>query len=153
MKKLLCFALLCLAATMGMMVASCQKEDVVTPSVTDSTDTTPDVPEPTFTIIGHWGLDQAVQYVGENEIDITPFYGEGFQLTFSEDGTLLVSDSLNNETEMTWTLDGDQLGFIQAPGLDPVMYTVIELTADKLVLENGTGTDYVTVMTLHRMEK
>lgn len=153
MKKILGFAILCFVATMGLMTASCQKEEAIEPIVTDSNnDTTPDTPpEPVYTIIGHWELDAAIQEVGENQIDITPFYGEHFYLTFEEDGTLITSDGMNN-VEMTWTLDGDQLGFIQVPGADPVMYTVTELTAETLVIVNGIGTGYVTTMNLHRID-
>lgn len=152
MKKTFSIAMLCLAVVLGISMVSCGKENVE-PIVNDTTntDTLPgEDPEPVYSIIGHWELLSAIQDVSGNEIDITPFYGEHFYLTFMEDGTLLTSDGIN-EVPMSWTLEGDQLAFISAPGADPVMYTVVELTENSLVIENGTGTGYVTTMTLKRI--
>lgn len=151
MRKRFTFVSLCFVALMGLMVASCGKEDVITPDTNDSTPVNDTIPEePTYTIIGSWALDEAFQDVSGNIIDVTPFYGLSFQLTFEEGGRLLVSDG-NNVSEMQWTLDGDQLAFIQAPGVDPVVYHMTVLDAEKLTIVNGEGTGYVTTMNLHRI--
>lgn len=154
MKKQLSFAVFCFVALMGLMLVSCNKEDVVVPDPNDTTGTTDSVPEipeePEYTILGTWALTDAIQDVSGNQIDVTPFYGENFQLTFEEDGTLILSDG-NNVSTMSWTLDGDQLGFIQVPGADPVMYRVATLDAENLVIINGEGTGYVTTMNLKRL--
>lgn len=154
MKKKFSFAAVCLLALMAMIAVSCHKEDDYTPVTNDTTvanDTVPDTPEPTPSILGKWKLDSAIQNVSGNEIDITNFYGYEFFLTFLEDGTLITSDGIN-DVEMQWTLDGDQLGFIQVPGAAPVMYLVEVLDTERLVIVNGAGSDYVTTMTLHRVE-
>lgn len=151
MRRQLSFAILCFVALMGLSLAACHKDDVVVPEPNDTTNVTDTIPEePTYSIIGTWKLDSATQDVSGNLIDITPFYGEEFYLTFREDGELITSDG-TNEVSMDWVMEGDQVGFIQAPGLDPVMYTVATLTADSLVLVNGEGTGYVTTMNLHRI--
>lgn len=147
----------CLLACMFLMFGSCQKEAIVddNTNVTDTAtndDNTGGEEDLTASILGHWKLDSAIQDADGNEIDITNFYGLEFHLYFQEDGTLITSDG-NNEVPMQWTLDGNQLGFIQVPGADPVMYLIRELTETQLVIENGTGTNYVTVMTLHRVEE
>ncbi|MCQ2274975.1 MAG: hypothetical protein MJZ86_09310 [Bacteroidales bacterium] len=151
MKKIFSIAMLCLAVAVGVSMVSCGKEKVE-PIVNDTTtDTLPgENPDPVYSIIGQWELLSAIQDVTGNPVDITPFYGEHFYLTFMEDGTLLTSDG-TNEVPMQWTLEGDQLAFISAPGAAPVMYTVVELTENSLVIENGTGTGYVTTMTLKRI--
>lgn len=152
MKKKLGFAVVCMAALMGLMVVSCNKEEDTTPIVNDTTptDTIPENPDPEPTILGKWKLDIAIQNVSGNEIDITNFYGTEFFLTFMEDGTLITSDGIN-EVPMQWTLEGEDLGFIQVPGADPVMYKLQVLEDEKLVIANGVGTDIVTTMTLHRI--
>lgn len=144
MKKIL----YCLMACMFLMLGSCQKDPV---NNNDNTENGGEEPNITASILGHWKLDSAIQTVGGNDIDITNFYGVEFHLIFEEDGTLITTDGIN-ENPMQWALEGDQLAFIQAPGLDPVMYLVKKLNKTQLIIENGTGTEYVTVMTLHRVE-
>lgn len=146
MKKIL----YCLLACMFLMFSSCQK-DPVTPNDNNNTETGGEEPAITASILGHWKLDSAIQNANGNDIDITNFYGIEFHLIFEEDGTLITTDGIN-ENPMQWSLDGDQLAFIQAPGLAPVMYLVKTLSETQLIIENGAGTDYVTVMTLHRVE-
>lgn len=150
MKKNLFTYLFCLLACTCMTLASCDKPEPIVPGPGEEEqegeggqggqDTVA-----TYSILGHWNLDYSTQQAGDNFFDNTAFYGNNFQLTFEEDGTLIVADAYNT-TDMQWTLDGDQLAFIQAPGADPVMYTVKKLTADSLDIENGTGTDYITTM-------
>lgn len=137
MKKNTFSLLLCLFLCLGMTLVSCDKPE-------------PEEPDVTYSIIGHWKLDNAFQETPYNHVDMTNMYGQNFQLIFKEDSTLITTDGIN-ETEMQWTLNGDQLGFIQAAGMAPVMYTVLKLTKDSLSIENGSGTDYVTTMNLHRV--
>lgn len=150
MKKNLLAYLFSLMACVCMLLASCDKPEPIVPGPGEEEqegggqDTVA-----TYSILGHWNLDYSTQEVSGNLIDNTAFYGVNFQLTFEEDGTLIVADAYNT-TEMQWSLDGDQLAFIQAPGMDPVMYTVKELSAEKLIMENGAGTDYVTTLYMHR---
>lgn len=146
MKKML----YCLMASMFLMIGSCQK-DPVTNNDNNNTEAGGGEHNTTASILGHWKLDSAIQNAGGNDIDITNFYGVEFHLIFEEDGTLITTDGIN-ENPMQWSLEGDQLAFIQVPGADPVMYLVKVLTDTQLVIENGTGTEYVTVMTLHRVE-
>lgn len=101
-------------------------------------------------IIGRWSLDKATQSANGNDVDISNFYGEHFFLTFLEDGTLITSDG-NNEATMQWALDGENLDFIQAPGLTPVRYLITLLTNTKPTIVNGSGTDYVTTMEFSRV--
>lgn len=147
MKKTLYLLLIGLVTFAGFTMLSCDHNNGTEPE-TPIVD--PD-PEPEASILGLWYLENATQYVGENSnpVNMTPMYGENFSLNFLEDGTLIASQA-GNQATMEWTLDGENLAFIQAPGMDPVMYIVRSLSLDKLVIENGTGTDYVTVMELIR---
>lgn len=149
MKKRLCNYLYILLAFLGLTLAACDHNNGGEGSNDD-----PNTEEPTnqASIIGNWLLDKATQYNSVNEVDMTNFYGEHFHLIFKEDGILVVDDEINTSS-MHWTLDGDQLAFIQAPGVDPVMYTVKQLDETNLVIESGTGTEYVTVMELHRVSE
>lgn len=148
MKKML----YCLMACMFLVFGSCQKDPIETNTNTNnSSETGGEDSDITASILGHWQLDEAIQTANGTDIDITNFYGIEFHLYFEEDGTLITSDGIN-QNPMQWSLDGDQLAFIQVPGADPVMYLVKTLTDTQLIIENGTGTDYVTVMTLHRVE-
>lgn len=147
MKKNLLAYLFSLMACVCMLLASCDKPEPIVPGPGDEEGQ--DTTVVTYSILGHWALDSAMQNVGGNNIDVTAFYGTNFQLTFEEDGTLITSDGIN-EVPMQWNKEGDQVGFIQAPGMDPVMYTVKELSAEKLIMENGAGTDYVTTLYMHR---
>lgn len=135
--------------SLGLMLSSCEKEPGLTPNSEIPTKPNSSEPDMYFSIIGHWRLDKATQLANGNEVDMTNFYTQNFQLIFLEDGTLITSDGIN-ESEMQWTLDGDQLSFIQAPGIDPVMYIVRVLTDTSLSIENGTGTEYITTMDFHR---
>ncbi len=151
-KSFLKFAV-CFAALAVLALASCKKENE--PVVTPPADTTHQHEDPTpdpALILGTWKMDKATQYVGQNPdgVDLAPMYGENFCLTFLEDGTLVTSDGIN-ESRMQWTLEDSQLAFIQATGIDPVMYLLKELTETRLVIENGTGTEYVTVMEFDRV--
>lgn len=141
MKRYLKTLAICFVATFGIMFSSCDKE----PENNGNDDNNG---QQTASIIGNWLADRVIQNPGEHQVDMTNWYSN-FQLTFEEDGTLIVNDGIN-ETAMQWTLDGDNLAFIQAPGVDPVTYIVQELTQTKLVMVHGTGTDYVTVWELHR---
>lgn len=151
MKKTHIVFVACFFAIFALMMESCHKDDpTIVPIVDTTADTnTGDTDDSDVSIVGQWELTVATQYVSGNPIDVTPFYGEHFYLTFEEDGTLITSDGIN-EVAMQWTLNGSQLAFIQAPGLDPVMYEVTTLTQENLVIVNGKGTDYVTVMELVR---
>lgn len=143
----------CLVASLFVAFAACEKTPEGTPEGNDSIPggiENPDGPAITASILGHWQLDQAIQNANGNDVDITNFYGIEFPLYFEEDGTLITSDGIN-QNPMQWTMDGDQLGFIQVPGSPAVMYTIKRLSDTQLIIENGTGTDYVTVMTLHRV--
>lgn len=134
---------------MGLSMISCGKEDNTTPIVNDTTNNNDTIVPEQPSILGTWGLVCATQYTPYNTIDYTNIYGTDFTLIFEEDGTLITTNGTST-TNMAWELEGDKLGFIQAPGLDPVMYTINALTADSLAIEHGTGTDYVTVMELRR---
>lgn len=151
MRKVFVFAAFCLVATLGLMVSSCGKEEEpLTPVVDDTTaDTIPVTPENTPTIIGVWHMIEATQDVQGNVVDMINFYGENFCLTFMEDGTLITSDGIN-DAQMQWTLEGNQLGFIQAPGAPAVMYELRELTDERLVIVNGVGTGIETTMIFER---
>lgn len=129
----------------GLLLSSCEKES--SPEIETPSEPTPGEPADEPSILGHWRLDKATQWSNGNESDITNFYTQNFQLTFLEDGTLVTSDG-NHETPMQWTLEGDQLSFIQAPGMAPVVYTVQVLTIQNLAIENGT--DIVTSMEFHK---
>ena len=144
MKKRNFSFLLCLLMGLCVAFVSCEKPepDPEQPGTED-----PIVED--ASIIGCWKLDNAVQVSPTNTMDLTNIYGENFYLTFMENGTLLVEDRYN-QTQMQWTLDGDQLAFIQAEDEAPVMYTVKTLTIDSLSIVNGAGTDYVTTMNFVR---
>lgn len=156
MKKRLCNYLFILLAFVGLTFSACDHNNSTDPNEgtnteepnTDNPNT--DDPATTYSILGTWKLDLATQYTPTNDIDMTNFYGTNFRLIFQDGGILIVNDGINS-TNMQWTLEGDQLAFIQAPGMAPVMYTVKQLNETNLVIENGTGTDYVTVMELHRI--
>lgn len=136
MKKTAQILLLSLVASMSLMFGSCKDPN----------------PEPEqISIIGSWVMDKAIQIAEGNEVDLTNMYGEGFTLTFQENGVLITTNSLST-AEMQWTLDGDLLAFIQTPGAPAVNYIVRELTEENLTIENGTGTDYVTTMYFHRVQ-
>lgn len=152
MKINLLKTMVCLMAMSSMLCFSCGKDPE--PQIPD-TDTIvtdepqdPDQPQEA-SIIGHWRMVKVTQHVGDNDVDLTPMYGENFQLTFCEDGTLITSDGVNDVT-MQWTQDGLNIAFIQAPGAAPVMYLLIALTEEDLVIENGAGSDVVTDMEFKR---
>lgn len=134
------------------MFIACEDPDPIDPITPE--EPTPDDPVSedtveTYSILGHWIMEKATQNSNGNEIDMSNFY-VNFQLIFEEDGTLITTDDIN-QSEMAWTLEGDQLGFIQVPGAEPVMYTIKKLTADELDIENGTGSNVVTLMEFKRM--
>lgn len=135
--------MLCFVASMSLIFAACEKPE-------DPNGNDPG--QPTMaSILGTWEADKVVQNPEtEHPVDMTTWY-QNFQLTFLEDGTLITSDGINEST-MAWTLDGDQLAFIQVPGAQPVMYIVRTLTETNLVMETGTGSDYVTVWEMHRVK-
>lgn len=146
---------LCLTASMLMTFAACQKEE---PAIADTTtDTVGQGQEGgqegggndtiQASIIGKWMLIKATQYIPGNEVDMTPIYGEYCYITFEEGGNLIYENNLSS-TNMEWTLEGDQLAFIQAS--NPTMYVVKTLTDTDLVIEHGAGTENVTVMELQR---
>ncbi|MCQ2280582.1 MAG: hypothetical protein MJZ49_07260 [Bacteroidales bacterium] len=141
MKKFTLFFAFSILLSCGLLFSSCEKEP------TPETEITSEEPVEEPTILGHWRMDKATQLAYGNEIDITNFYTQDFQLTFLEDGTLITSNGMQ-ETAMQWTLEGDQLSFIQAPEMDPVIYTVRELTLQNLSIVNGT--DFVTTMEFHK---
>lgn len=129
------------------LFSSCEKEPIPTPESEISSDSDSEEPVEEPSILGHWRMDKATQWANGNESDITNFYTQNFQLTFLDDGTLITYNGIH-ETSMRWLLEGDQLSFIQAPGMDPVLYTVRVLTAQNLSIENGT--DVVTTMEFHK---
>lgn len=135
MRKQIFRLMLCLVAAGAMMMSSCKKEE--------GND------DQKSSIIGHWKIDHATQYVSGNEIDYTPFLGQNFQLIFKEDGTLITTDG-TNDNPMQYVMEGDRVGFIQAPGLDPVWYDILTLTEKELTIESGAGTEYVTDMYFNR---
>lgn len=139
-----------LLAFFGLTLVSCDPTPTPEPDPTPTDD--PQVEEPTAdpTILGAWLMDKATQYTPFNEVDMTNFYGTTFSLTFEEGGRLIVDNGID-VTDMQWTLEGDQLAFISAPDIAPVMYLVKTISDTSLVIENGTGTDYVTVMEFHRV--
>lgn len=149
MKKYAFLVILSIFMGCGLLFSSCEKEPDPTPNPEIPADSNTDDPIVNVSIIGHWRLDKATQIANGNESDQTNFYSQNFQLTFLEDGTLITSDG-HNETAMQWTLEGDQLGFIQAPDAAPVMYMVKVLTEQNLMIENGTGSNCVTTMEFHR---
>lgn len=151
MKKSTFSLLLCLLMGMTMAFISCEKPEpepdpIPVPEPVQPTNDDPD-PEPVveYSILGHWKMVSAFQVTPNNQADITNMYGTNFQLIFEEDGTLITTDGIHS-VEMRWTLNGNQLAFIQAEGMEPVLYTVLNLTSDSLSIENGTGTDIVTTM-------
>ena len=153
MKKYAFITILSLFMGSAFLFSSCEKEplpDAETPTeeISDESDT--DDSDETFSILGHWRMVQATQVVSGNVIDITNFYTQDFQLIFEEDGTLITTNGVS-ETPMQWTMEGDQLSFIQATGMEPVIYTVRTLTAQNLVIENGT--DIVTTMEFQREQR
>lgn len=141
MRKIALLFALSLLLCGGLLLSSCEKE----PTPETKIPSEEQVEEPS--ILGHWRLDKATQWSNGNESDITNFYTQNFQLTFLEDGTLITSNGIH-ETPMQWTLEGDQLSFIQSPEMEPVVYTVRLLTMQNLAIENGT--DIVTTMEFHR---
>lgn len=149
MKKIIFSFLLCLLFGLCVALVSCEKPepDPVQPEQPEQ----PVIDDPVeeVSIIGHWKLYSAMQVTPLNQSDATNFYGTNFQVIFEEDGTLITTNGVNS-TQMQWALDGDQLSFIQAEGMDPVLYSVLKLTADTLSIENGAGTDFVTTMNFIR---
>ena len=103
-------------------------------------------------LIGTWLLEKATQYYTNGIVsDYTPIYGENFHLRFEEDGTLVTFNDFY-ESPMQWVREGNNIGFIQAPGANPVMYSIEELTETRLVLENESAEGITTVMELVRVE-
>lgn len=102
-------------------------------------------------ILGHWVLESAYQDNGSaNPVDMTPMYGgSAFQLTFQEGGVLLCDNGVE-QAEMAYTIEGDIVNFIQAPGADPVPYLIKQCDETTLVIVHGVGSDYETTMTLKR---
>ena len=146
MKNLKFSFLLCLLLGLSVAFVSCEKPE---PEPEQPEQPVIDDPVVEVSIIGHWKLYNAMQVTPLNQSDATNFYGTNFQLIFEEDGTLITTNGTNS-TQMQWALDGDQLSFIQAEGMDPILYTVRKLTVDTLSIENGTGTDFVTTMNFVR---
>lgn len=145
MRKIALLFALSLLLCGGLLLSSCEKEP--SPEIETPSEPTPGEPADEPSILGHWRMDKATQLAYGNEIDITNFYTQNFQLTFLEDGTLITSNGIH-ETPMQWTLEGDQLSFIQSPEMGPVVYTVRLLTMQNLTIENGT--DIVTTMEFHK---
>ncbi len=102
-------------------------------------------------IIGTWTLESALQDNGGDEpVDLTPMYGgSDFVLTFQEGGVLITSNGIE-DAQMEYTIDGNKVNFIQAPGADPVEYLIEQCDETTLVIVHGSGSDYVTTMTLKR---
>ncbi len=154
---------LCLLAVLSFALVSCDKPEPDPepdqPTPVEPIPDDPDIPDNPVSedttsaystmLLGKWVLERATQDVSGNVVDITNFYGSYFSLLFEEDGTLITANGIEDAT-MQWTLDGDQLGFIQLPGMDPVMYTIKKITEDELDIENGAGTEYVTLLELNR---
>lgn len=140
MKKNIKTLIFCLVAILGLTMVSCSKEN---------SSNNGDSSQYKELIIGHWRLDAATQHTEEYDSDYSPVLGgTEFQLTFKEGGKLILFQ-LGNTAEMEYTLEGDQLGFIQAPGVSPVMYTITLLNQTNLTIKNGDDTAY-TIMELHR---
>lgn len=152
MKKSSLPLLLCLLLGLSLSFVACEKPEPDPTPVPDPEPEQPVIDDPVeeVSIIGRWKMVYAFQVYSNNQTDMTNFYGTNFQLIFEENGNLITTDGLN-EAQMQWTLDGDQLGFIQAEGMTPVMYTVRNLTQDSLSIENGTGTPIVTTMNFVRL--
>ena len=146
MKKSRKTILFCLLACLVTVVVSCHKPDPADPVD----------PVAPVSIVGQWKLYNASQLVTypdgtTQDVDMMNIYGQNFRLIFEENGTLVTINEYES-AEMQWTLNGDTLGFIQSPGLDPVMYLVNKLVSDTLVIEHGTGTNNVTLMEFYRGE-
>lgn len=167
MKKVLFRFMMCLMAVSALTFVSCNNDDdddkdnrnhgtqTETTSGTETGTTGEEEnggEEQGASLIGTWKLDKATQYYSNGIVsDYTPMYGENFHLRFEEDGTLITFNDLY-QSPMTWFREGNDVGFIQAEGMDPVMYSIEELTETRLVLENGNGGDIITVMELIRVE-
>ena len=156
MNKLFLKFAVCFAAVALLALASCKKENdpvVTPPSDTVSQNDDGDDPEEP-SILGKWEMDKTTQYqyYGSDTmvIDQTNMYGEHFYLEFREDGSLITSDGIN-ESQMWWELDGTDLAFIQVVGAAPTMYVLLELTQERLVIENGAGSNIETVMEFDRV--
>lgn len=135
--------MLCLVAAGAMMFSSCKKEDE--PDNNYPNDNTE------ATIIGHWLIDNATQQDAYNLVDYTPILGHEFQLIFHEDGSLLTTNG-THESEMQYVMDGNEkVGFVQAPGLEPQWYNILELTNKKLTLQNGEIENGQTTMYFNRV--
>lgn len=152
MKKNSLPLLLCLLMGLCMAFVSCEKPEPDPEPVPVPEPEQPVIDDPVveYSIIGNWKMVSAIQITPNNQADITNMYGTNFQLIFEEDGTLITTDGINS-AEMRWMLNDNQLAFIQAEGAEPVLYTLLSLTSDSLSIENGTGTDVVTIMNFVRL--
>ncbi|MCQ2326519.1 MAG: hypothetical protein MJZ71_03050 [Bacteroidales bacterium] len=167
MKKVLFRFMMCLMAVSALTFVSCNNDDedednrnhgtqTETTSGTETGTTGEEEnggEEQGASLIGTWLLEKATQYYTNGIVsDYTPIYGENFHLRFEEDGTLVTFNDFY-ESPMQWVREGNNIGFIQAPGANPVMYSIEELTETRLVLENESAEGITTVMELIRVNE
>lgn len=145
MKKTFLTLMLCLVAAGAMMLTSCKKEEN-TPNNNNNNQT-----EQEASIIGHWHINNATQQDPYNTVDYTVVLGYEFQLIFQEDGTLITTNG-TYDNEMQYVMDGNKrVGFVQSPGMDPLWYNILELSDNKLTLQNGEIADGQTTMYFDRV--